>query len=92
MAQALELAPTRKKGAAMSEHADTVTLNLTVDSNEYYSMESQARRHGTTVPDMLRDYMHAMADDDDTVAVLKTPQETRDYFNKVIEEARDDRG
>lgn len=92
MTQALDLAPMQKKGAAMSEHKDTVTLNLTVDSDDYYSMESKARRNGTTLPDMLRDYMCTLADDDDIVAALKTPQETRDYFNRVIEEARDDKG
>lgn len=76
----------------MSEHKDTVTLNLTVDSDDYYSMESKARRNGTTLPDMLRDYMCTLADDDVIVAALKTPQETRDYLNRVIEEARDDKG
>lgn len=44
----------------MDDHTSTVTLHLTFAYDEFYAMESKARRRGSTVLDMLRDYAHSL--------------------------------
>lgn len=75
----------------MDDHTSTVTLHLTFAYDEFYAMESKARRRGNTVPDMLRDYAHSLCPSDDNIVdVLRTPQETLTYFDKTLAEATDE--